>query len=150
MAATLVLLSGGLDSATALAAATPDCASLGALFICYGQAGESEERRAAMAIANHYSVPLEILVMTGRRFDEGEIRGRNAFLVHSSLLAAPPGPTTIIIGVHEGTGYVDCSPEFVELMQRSLAFHTSGEVTLVKGIACCLVRRDQTSTVIVS
>lgn len=96
----------------------------------YGQAAHREEREAAAAVADHYSVSLETLAVAGRHFGEGEIRGRNAFLIHSALLAAPPGPTTIIIGIHAGTGYIDCTPEFVELMQRSLAFHTGGEVTL--------------------
>ena len=126
----LILLSGGLDSATALAAAARDGASPRALFVMYGQAAEHEERQAATAVADHYSVSLETLTVTGRQFGEGEIRGRNAFLIHGALLAAPPGPTTIIIGIHAGTAYVDCTPEFVELMQRSLAFHSGGEVTL--------------------
>jgi 7-cyano-7-deazaguanine synthase len=130
VATSLILLSGGLDSATALAAASRDGASPGALFVVYGQAADLDELRAAAAIADHYSVSLDILKVAGLRFSEGEIRGRNAFLIHSALLAAPPGPTTIIIGIHGGTDYVDCSPEFVELMQRSLAFHTGGEVTL--------------------
>ncbi|HEX6679129.1 MAG TPA: 7-cyano-7-deazaguanine synthase [Gaiellaceae bacterium] len=130
VATSLILLSGGLDSATALAAATRDGASPSGLFIMYGQAAERAERQAAAAIADYYSVSLETLTVTGRRFGEGEIRGRNAFLIHGALLAAEPGPTTMILGIHAGTGYVDCTPEFVGLMQRSLAFHTGGEVTL--------------------
>jgi 7-cyano-7-deazaguanine synthase len=130
VATSLILLSGGLDSATALAVASRDKASPSCLFVLYGQAAERDELRAASAIADHYSVRLDTLKVVGRRFGDGEIRGRNAFLIHSALLAAPPGPTTIIIGIHGGTGYVDCTPQFVELMQRSLALHTGGEVTL--------------------
>jgi 7-cyano-7-deazaguanine synthase len=130
MARSLILLSGGLDSATALAAAAYDKAPSSALFLMYGQAADREERQAAEAIAKHYSVSLETLSFTGPRFGVGEIRGRNAFLIHSALVAAPPGPITIIIGIHAGTDYVDCTPEFVELMQRSLAINTGGEVTL--------------------
>jgi 7-cyano-7-deazaguanine synthase len=130
MATSLVLLSGGLDSATALSAAARDSASCSALFLSYGQPADREERQAAETIADRYAVALQTVTVAGPRFAPGEIRGRNAFLIHSALLIAPPGPTTIIIGVHDGTGYVDCTPEFIELMQRSLAFHTGGEVTL--------------------
>jgi 7-cyano-7-deazaguanine synthase len=130
VATSLVLLSGGLDSTTALAAAAREPTPCDALFVKYGQAAQLEEQRAAQAIAQHYAVPIETLAVEGRRFGTGEIRGRNAFLIHAALLAASPKPTTIIIGLHSGTDYVDCTPEFVDLMQRSLAFHTGGEVTL--------------------
>ena len=129
MATSLVLLSGGLDSSTALAAAG-DPTACQALFVRYGQAAEQEEQRAAHAIAQHYTIPIETLTIKGRRFGAGEIRGRNAFLIHTALLATSPTPTTIIIGLHSGTDYVDCTPEFVDIMQQSLAFHTGGEVTL--------------------
>lgn len=130
MATSLVLLSGGIDSATALAATARESVSCSALFLSYGQAAGRDEQQAAEAIADHYTVPLQTLMVAGPRFGLGEIRGRNAFLVHTALLTAPPGPTTIIIGVHGGTSYVDCTPEFVETMRRSLAFNTGGEVTL--------------------
>jgi hypothetical protein len=105
VATSLILLSGGLDSTTALAAAARDRASPRALFVTYGQAADREERQAAAAVADHYSVEFETLAVTGRQFGEGEIRGRNALLIHSALLAAPPRPTTIIIGIHAGAGY---------------------------------------------
>lgn len=130
MATSLVLLSGGLDSTTALAAAAGEPAACQALFVKYGQGAEREEQRAAQAIAQYYAVSIETLTVEGRRFGPGEIRGRNAFLIHAALLAAPLEPTTIIIGLHAGTDYIDCTPEFVDLMQRSLALHTGGEVTL--------------------
>jgi len=130
MSISLVLLSGGLDSAVALAAASPDVNSCCGLFFAYGQAAENEEECAARAIADYYAVPLKKIKLMGPSFESGEIRGRNAFLVHGALLVAPPGPSTIILGIHSGTAYVDCTPDFVDLMQRSLALHTRGEVTL--------------------
>jgi 7-cyano-7-deazaguanine synthase len=96
----------------------------------YGQASDREERKAAAAIADYYAVSLGTLSVNGPRFVQGEIRGRNGFLIHTALLAAPSRPTTIMIGIHAGTDYVDCTPEFVDLMQRSLALHSGGEVTL--------------------
>jgi 7-cyano-7-deazaguanine synthase len=130
MATSLILLSGGLDSATALAVAAPETTSCYGLFLSYGQAAAREEMEAAKAIADHYRVTLRTLTTIGPRFDSGEIRGRNAFLIHSALLAARPEPTTIIMGLHGGTSYIDCTPEFVDVMQRSLDLHTGGEVTL--------------------
>jgi 7-cyano-7-deazaguanine synthase len=34
------------------------------------------------------------------------------------------------MGLHAGTAYIDCTPEFVETMRRSLELNTGGEVTL--------------------
>jgi len=68
VATSLVLLSGGLDSATALAAAARESVSPGALFLMYGQTAGREERQAAVAIADHYSVSLETLTVTGPPF----------------------------------------------------------------------------------
>src|SRR5580692_305060 len=102
MATSLVLLSGGLDSATALAVAALDSTSCYGLFLSYGQAAAREEMEAAKAIADHYRVTLRTLTTIGPRFESGEIRGRNAFLIHSALLAAQQEPTTIIMGLHSG------------------------------------------------
>lgn len=130
MSITLVLLSGGLDSSTALAAVSTDPGECRAIFFGYGQSAEQEEARAAAAISTFYDVPLTALRLIGPRFETGEIQGRNAFLVHAALLCSQPGPTTIVLGIHEGSGYVDCTPDFVNVMQRSLDLHSGGATTL--------------------
>jgi 7-cyano-7-deazaguanine synthase len=130
MAASLVLLSGGLDSATALAMTAREKTPCEALFVSYGQAADREELSAATAIARQYDVALETLRMDGLRFARGEIRGRNAFLLQSALLARQIDPTVVILAIHAGTAYVDCTPGFLDLMQRSFALQSGGEVTV--------------------
>lgn len=128
MATNVVLLSGGLDSTTLVASLLEQRASVSALFVDYGQAAADNERVSARAVADYYGIPLDVITVSGLAFGEGEIRGRNAFLLHTGLLAAPTGPTVLLIGIHGGTAYVDCSAPFVELERRSFDLHTGGEV----------------------
>jgi 7-cyano-7-deazaguanine synthase len=127
----VVLLSGGIDSAAALASVLPMGDQTEALFIRFGQPAETEEAQAARAVSLHYAVPIREVAVSGQTFEAGEIRGRNAFFIHLALLLCPGEPATIIIGVHAGTSYKDCSPEFMALMQRSLEFHTGGTIAVV-------------------
>ena len=68
---------------------------------------------------------------SGMSFGSGEIRGRNAYLLHTALIEFPTSSGVVALGIHAGTGYADCSPEFVDLMQRSYDFHTGGTITVV-------------------
>lgn len=127
----VVLLSGGIDSATALALARGQDYPPTALFVDYGQAAASSEAVASASLAAHYRVPHTTLGLDGLRFGSGEILGRNAMLVHVALLATSrSGEGTVTIAIHAGTSYRDCSPDFVDLMQRSYDFHTGGKVVL--------------------
>ena len=63
-------------------------------------------------------------------FGPGEIRGRNAYLLHTALMEFPTSSGVVALGIHAGTGYVDCSPGFMDVMQRSYDFHTGGKVTV--------------------
>lgn len=126
----LILLSGGVDS-TALAALAKDQGLRAtALFVDYGQAANASEHTSSRAVAEMYGLPWRELQVAGIRFSEGEIRGRNAFLVHLALLALDPPSCVIYLGIHAGTGYRDCGPDFVALVQTSLDFHTGGQVRL--------------------
>lgn len=130
MAKTLVLLSGGVDSATLVASLARSDAAVAALFVRYGQSAVREEAVASQAVADFYGVRLETVTLEGPTFGDGEIRGRNAFLVHTALLLTPTLSSVLTIGIHAGVDYVDCAPPFVDLMNRSLDLHSGGEVTL--------------------
>jgi 7-cyano-7-deazaguanine synthase len=130
-AACLILLSGGIDSATLLAHARQTWSSVESLFIDYGQAAAAGERAASRTLAAEAGVDHREASFTGPKFGTGEIRGRNAFLVHAALLTWPEAAGAIALGIHGHSVYRDCSPEFVASMQQSLDLHTGGALQLL-------------------
>lgn len=128
--ALLVLASGGIDSSTLLRMCSDWGLRPSALFVDYGQPAASAERAAVKRICAHLDVPLSTIRHQGMPVGVGEIRGRNAFLLHTALLDFPASSGVIAIGIHGGTGYIDCSPQFLETMQRSYDLHTNGAITI--------------------
>lgn len=131
----LVVLSGGLDSTTALAVARvekPDHEPVVTVSIDYGQRHRRELDRAR-AISQHYDVPHRVLDMRGLlhgsallgagEVPEGHyahdtmtatvVHGRNLLFVSAAVAATRPGDT-LWMGVHAGDHpiYPDCRPEF--------------------------------------
>ena len=127
----LVLASGGVDSSTLLWLSAEQGLDPSALFVDYGQPAAGAERTAVASICNSIGVPLRPVRYSGSSYGSGEIRGRNAHLLHTALMEFPTSSGVVALGIHAGTGYSDCSPEFVEVMQRSYDFHTGGEITVV-------------------
>lgn len=127
----VILLSGGVDSAALAVLAKNQGLRVSALFIGYGQAAHAAERAASRAVAQMYGLPWRELQVEGVHFGRGEVRGRNAFLVHLALLTLDVPSCVLYLGIHAGTGYRDCSPDFIGLVQSSLDFHTGGQVRLV-------------------
>jgi 7-cyano-7-deazaguanine synthase len=87
--------------------------------VTYGQAAAHREGVAAQAIANHYQIPLTIVTLGGAYSkSDGEIRGRNAFLIFTALMELEAiNPTVLAIGIHSSTSYYDCSPGFLYAIQ---------------------------------
>ena len=127
----LVLASGGVDSATLLWLSTEQGLEPSALFIDYRQPAAKAENSAIVKVCSEVGAPLRCVRYSGMSFGPGEIRGRNAYLLHTALIEFPTSSGVVALGIHAGTGYADCSPEFVEMMQRSFDFHTGGEITIV-------------------
>lgn len=124
-----VLLSGGIDSAACVAFYARRKARVGAIFVDYGQAARVAEAKAARAIARHYGVALKkIDVNTRRRWGAGVIPGRNALLVSCGLMLIEPGSQSLVLGIHSGTNYPDCSPPFVSGMQTIADLYSDGQV----------------------
>jgi 7-cyano-7-deazaguanine synthase len=130
MATNVVLLSGGIDSATLVASLVEQGAPVRGLFVDHGQAAAENETASAKAVAEHYDIHLDAITVGGLAFGQGEIRGRNAFLLHTGLLAVAPGATVLLMGIHGGTTYVDCSEPFLQIERRSFDLHTGGEVQI--------------------
>ena len=126
----LILASGGVDSSTLLWTSVKQGLVPHALFVDYGQAAAEAEHEALARICNTLDVPWRRVRYESTAFGAGEIRGRNAFLLHIALLEFPSTSGVVSFGVHAGTGYSDCSPEFIQVMERSYEFHTGGAITI--------------------
>lgn len=125
----IVLLSGGLDSATCLDFHLEIGRHSSAFFIDYQQPACEQEFQAALNVARHYGVPLLHTTWRGLSHKSvGAVAGRNAFLLIAALLERPSTATVISLGVHSGTAYSDCSPEFISQMQALFDLYTGGSV----------------------
>ena len=126
----IVLASGGIDSSTILALAVSEGSSANALFVDYGQRAAVAEEEAVKYICHNLSVPLQVVRYEGQSVGIGEIRGRNGFLLQVALLESKVSAGVIAIGVHSGTSYSDCSPEYIGLAQKSFEIQTGGAIGL--------------------
>jgi len=141
----VVLVSGGLDSATALGVAREEGHDCYALSFDYGQRHARElpsARRvtAALGAREHLVLRLDLRAIGGSaltadlpvpkgRSDEAISRGipmtyvpaRNTiFLAHALGWAEVLGAEDIFIGVNvlDSSGYPDCRPEYIEAFER--------------------------------
>jgi 7-cyano-7-deazaguanine synthase len=137
----VVLLSGGLDSATALAIARDKGYVCHALSFDYGQRHDAELRAArrvarALNVAEHKIMSLDLASMGGsaltdRAIDVPEqasegipvtyVPARNTVFLSLALgWAEVLGAMDIFIGVNavDYSGYPDCRPEFIETFEK--------------------------------
>lgn len=135
----IVLLSGGLDSATVLAIAQQDY-QCHALSFNYAQRHSSELQAASelakSAEVSHQVIQLDTHVMTGSALTDVTIEvpqhetkgipvtyvpARNTvFLAHALAIAEVLESNHIFIGVNavDYSGYPDCRPEYIEAFSR--------------------------------
>ena len=145
----VVLVSGGLDSVTALAIAQEQGYECFALSVDYGQRHHSE-LDAAKRVAAAAAVPLKILPLDLRaiggsaltddiQVPERETTGipityvpaRNTIMLALALAYAEVlGADDIFIGVNavDYSGYPDCRPEFIEAYQQMARLATKAGV----------------------
>ena len=127
----LILLSGGIDSTACVTFYKDLGRSSCGLFIDYGQPALKQEAESAKTIANYYSIPLLSSMWIGNRIkSSGYICGRNSFLITAALMECPESVSVIAIGIHSGTNYSDCSPQFLNKMQEVLDLYTLGKLHL--------------------
>lgn len=155
MKSAIVLLSGGLDSATTLYYAQSKGFAVHALVFDYGQR-HRKEILCAVALAKAARCPYEIVkialpwkgsalldkkikVPQGRKLDAKDIPAtyvpaRNIiFLSFAASYAEAVGARKIFIGANaiDYSGYPDCRPEFIEKFQSLANFATTA--TAVEG-----------------
>lgn len=157
----VVLLSGGLDSATALGIACAEHDKVYALSFMYGQRHEAE-LEAARALASHYGVDghhilriplfqadsvlmnphLEMPHMTYEELEQSEgvsptyVPFRNGtFLSFAAGLALQKNASAVYAGMHgedaRGWAYPDCTPEFAGAMQNAIYVGTYHKVRMI-------------------
>lgn len=151
----VVLLSGGLDSATALYAAKKEGYALYAITFAYGQrhAGEVEAAKKiakAAGVAGHVIQPIDLRAFGGSALTADipvpkdrdaaaigtgipitYVPARNTiFLAHALALAEVKGAADIFIGVNalDYSGYPDCRPAFVSAFQAMANLATKAGV----------------------
>lgn len=138
----VVLLSGGLDSATAAAQAIADGYDLIAVSFRYGQRHE-RELRAANVIASHLGINQHFIVdvnlaqwggssltdvqqplpqdgVVSEVIPSTYVPGRNTVFISLALsLAEAQGAEAIYLGINavDYSGYPDCRPEYLEAFQ---------------------------------
>lgn len=137
MSRDIVVLSGGLDSTTALAVALKGCRELPvAIFFDYGQRHLDRELAAARDVAEHYGIELRVVptrgIMSGSSLTDADkrvpregydeesmastvVQGRNLLFAAVAIAASAEGGR-VWLGVHGGDHhlYPDCRPEFWE------------------------------------
>jgi 7-cyano-7-deazaguanine synthase len=145
------LLSGGLDSATALAYARREGFECYALTIDYGQRHRAELRAAAqvalsLGAAKHLVAPIDLRLFGGSALTSGldvpktgpsggipitYVPARNTiFLALALAWAEVLGSSDIFIGVNaiDYSGYPDCRPEFIEAFEKMARLATKAGV----------------------
>jgi 7-cyano-7-deazaguanine synthase len=145
----VVLLSGGADSAIALAWARMEYGAVHAFSVDYGQK-HARELEAAVLIAKHLRVPHRTASL---RMDLGGsltsddtshaesigastamVPGRNAILLDmAAAYAVKVGADTVVIGAcgADAGGFPDCRPEFLVAQRRSMSLAMGAPIQLV-------------------
>lgn len=139
----IVLLSGGLDSATSAAQAIADRYELIAISFNYGQRHERELIAAKQVaqylnIQNHFVIDVNLAQWGGSALTDSSVNvptegvqsgiipityvpGRNTvFLAIALSLAETKGAEAIYLGINavDYSGYPDCRPEYLEAVQH--------------------------------
>ncbi len=152
MSKAIVLLSGGLDSATVAAIAQQRHSQVLALSFRYGQRHSTEllaaqRLTARMNLAEHRVIDIDLgqlggSSLTDHTLDVPETRqdgipntyvpARNTvFLSYALAYAEVSGAAAIYLGINalDYSGYPDCRPEFVEAYQNLVNVATRATVT---------------------
>ena len=147
----MVLLSGGLDSAVAMAVAIEQGHKVHALTVDYGQRHQ-RELEAARALARHYGVDQKVVrvdlsAFGGSALTDGLIKVPSGTPLEEIGVSIPPtyvparntvfismaaswaealDADAVFIGANavDYSGYPDCRPEYIEAMGRAIAAGT--------------------------
>jgi len=151
------LVSGGMDSCVTAAIAREENEELAFLHVSYGQRTETRERRAFVALADHFGVAKRLIVsieylksiggssltdssipvaaadLTSRKIPTSYVPFRNAHLLAiATSWAEAIAARRIYIGAvaEDSSGYPDCRPEFYAAFQQMIDAGTKPETII--------------------
>lgn len=126
-----ILLSGGIDSMACLNFYKNQGYDVECIFCDYGQPAAIFEKQSSQKIAEHYRIPYKNIEIKNIDVPKsGEICGRNALLIWTAFCQIGFGTYKIVLGIHSGTNYSDCSLPFVNAVNRIFDIYTGGTVIL--------------------
>jgi len=103
------------------------------IFVDYGQSAAYYEKKAAADVSEQLNIPLHDVRISGPesiKFGSGEIRGRNLFLAATAITFAPVDNGLVVLGIHAGTPYFDCSTVFLDELRRLIENMSDGSFSL--------------------
>ena len=151
------LVSGGMDSCVTAAIAREENDELAFLHVSYGQRTEQRELQAFEAIADHYKVPLRMVIsfdhlariggssltdnriavstpdLTTRAIPSSYVPFRNAHLLATAVSWGEViNASAIYIGAvaEDSSGYPDCRPAFYAAFQQAIDVGTKPETRI--------------------
>lgn len=127
----LILFSGGIDSTLCIHYYQKLGYNVKGLFIDYGQPAALKEKIATECLSSYLKIEtLQIKTDLRPNIEKGLIQGRNYLLLSISLSCFPFTEGIISLGIHSGTKYADCSPNFIELNQKIFDLYTNGNIVI--------------------
>lgn len=127
----LVLSSGGIDSSGCLKYYQDLGYHTEGVFVDYGHPANPVEYLHVQKVCQRLGLALSKLEFRGGDPPKtGEIRGRNGFLIMSTLMARPPFAGILALGIHAASPYYDCGVQFFGLMKHLVSDYTQGTVQL--------------------
>ena len=156
MTKAIISLSGGMDSATVLAEAISQGRACMGVGFYYGSKHNQYENAMAQKLANHYSIPYQLLnlegvmkgfksslMLDGGDIPEGHYENENMSetvvparnIIFISILAGVAWSNSadeVWVGIHAGDHaiYPDCRPPFALAMNDAICMGTGGKVVL--------------------
>jgi 7-cyano-7-deazaguanine synthase len=127
----LILTSGGIDSTACINFYQDLGFDIECFFIDYGQKSRIKERESVKKITKFYGTPLDILEINfNQEFSLGEQRGRNGFLIMTTIFAKSDFNGLLSLGLHAGVQYYDCSKRFVNKMDSLITEYFNGQIKI--------------------
>lgn len=128
---TIILLSGGIDSAAILHMYINNNIIPELVHFSYGQKSEKSELIASQKIANYYNLKItNIELKYPLTYNREEILCRNIIFLMSAA-ALNSKASNIVLGIHAGTEFYDCSSDFISKSQEILDGYFSGTKQII-------------------